>query len=86
MVQFQVLSGTVIKSATSLVCIINHYRNKNSCNVVYINSILHQQLNDISINYTVFALLQNIYIYNSNRNYKKLTKTTMLIEKRIGIG
>ena len=31
-------------------------------------------------------IAQNIYIYNSNRNYKKLTKTTILIKKRMGIG
>ena len=31
-------------------------------------------------------IVQNIYIYNSNRNYKKLTTTTILIKKRIGIG
>ena len=31
-------------------------------------------------------IAQNIYIHNSNRNYKKLTTTTILIKKRIGIG
>ena len=31
-------------------------------------------------------IAQNIYIHNSNRNYKKLTTTTILIRKRIGIG
>ena len=31
-------------------------------------------------------IAQNIYIHNSNRNYKKLTATTILIKKRIGIG
>ena len=31
-------------------------------------------------------IAQNIYIHNSNRNYKKLTSTTILIKKRIGIG
>ena len=29
-------------------------------------------------------IAQNIYIHNSNRNYKKLTTTTILIKKRIG--
>ena len=28
---------------------------------------------------------QNIYIRNSNKNYQKLTATTILIKKRIGI-
>ena len=31
-------------------------------------------------------IAQNIYIHNSNRNYKKLTTTTILIKNRIGIG
>ena len=31
-------------------------------------------------------IAQNIYIHNSNRNYKKLTTTTILIKKRIGMG
>ena len=31
-------------------------------------------------------ITQNIYIHNSNKNYKKLTTTTILIKKRIGIG
>ena len=31
------------------------------------------------------TIAQNIYIHNSNRNYKKLTTTTILIKKRIGI-
>ena len=31
-------------------------------------------------------IAQNIYIHNSNRNYKKLTTTKILIKKRIGIG
>ena len=31
-------------------------------------------------------IAQNIYIHNSNRNYKKSTTTTILIKKRIGIG
>ena len=31
-------------------------------------------------------IAQNIYIHNSNRNYKKLTTRTILIKKRIGIG
>ena len=32
-------------------------------------------------------IAQNIYIHNSNRNFKKLTTTTIiLIKKRIGIG
>ena len=31
-------------------------------------------------------IAQNIYIHNSNRNYKKLTTTTQLIKKQIGIG
>ena len=31
-------------------------------------------------------IAQNIYIHKSNRNYKKLTTTTILIKKRIGIG
>ena len=31
-------------------------------------------------------IAQNIYIHNSNRNYKKLTTTIILIKKRIGIG
>ena len=30
-------------------------------------------------------IAQNIYIHNSNRNYKKLTTITILIKKRIGI-
>ena len=30
-------------------------------------------------------IAQNIYIHNSNRNYKKLTTTTILIKKRKGI-
>ena len=29
---------------------------------------------------------ESIYIHNSNRNYKKLTTTTILIKKRISIG
>ena len=35
---------------------------------------------------TKVRIAQNIYIHNSNRNYKKLATTTILIEKRIGIG
>ena len=31
-------------------------------------------------------IAQNIYIHNSNRNYKKLITATILIKKRIGIG
>ena len=31
-------------------------------------------------------IAQNIYIHNSNRNYKKLTTTTILMKERIGIG
>ena len=31
-------------------------------------------------------IAQNIYIHNSNENYKKLTTTTILMKKRIGIG
>ena len=31
-------------------------------------------------------IAQNNYIHNSNKNYKKLTATTILIKKRIGIG
>ena len=31
-------------------------------------------------------IAQNIYIRNSNRNYKELTTATILIKKRIGIG
>ena len=31
-------------------------------------------------------IAQNIYIQNSNKNYTKLTTTTILIKKRIGIG
>ena len=31
-------------------------------------------------------IAQSIYIHNLNRNYKKLTATTILIKKRIGIG
>ena len=31
-------------------------------------------------------IAQNIYIHNSNKNYKKLTTTTVSIKKRIGIG
>ena len=36
--------------------------------------------------YTEKRIAQNIYIHNSNRNYKKLTTTTILIKKRIDIG
>ena len=31
-------------------------------------------------------IAQNIYIHKSNKNYKKLTTTTILTNKRIGIG
>ena len=31
-------------------------------------------------------IAQNIYFHNSNRNYIKLTTTTILIKNRIGIG
>ena len=31
-------------------------------------------------------IAQNIYIHNSNKNYKKLTTTTILIKKWICIG
>ena len=31
-------------------------------------------------------IAQNIYIHNSNRNYKKSTTRTISIKKRIGIG
>ena len=31
-------------------------------------------------------IAKNIYIHNSNRNYKKLTTTIILIKNRIGIG
>ena len=31
-------------------------------------------------------IAKNIYSHNSNRNYTKLTTTTILIKKRIGMG
>ena len=37
-----------------------------------------------SCNNTEERKAQNIYIHNSNRNYKKLTTTTILIKKKNG--
>ena len=38
------------------------------------------------LQYRKERIAQNIYIHNSNRNYKKLTTTTILIKNRIGMG
>ena len=51
-----------------------------NCAVSYYKCFLN------TISNTEERIVQNIYIHNSNRNYKKLTTTTILIKKRIGIG